>query len=808
VTAAVGAARRPPPPERLAPEALRRRADPAGFAFASTADVEPLTGMVRQPRVDAALDLVCDVGEPGFNLFVTRPDGVATFAALEAELRRRARARPTPPDLICLFDFADPARPCNVALPAGRGPDFARDVDTLVDEALQAIRAAFESQSYRQRHRSIHEPFESSRAELLAELRETGRRRDIALELTPAGVTSAPLIDGKPAERSDFERLSAEQQAAYTERVRELEPVVADVFGRLAQIERAETRAHRRLDREIALLAVGRPVEDVKRAWSTVAGLGDWLDALREDMIDHLELLRTGGDAARDTAAPPGRGRAARHRVNVLVTHAPDAGAPVVAARDASAYELFGRIDFETAIGAAVTDHLHIRPGAVHRAAGGFLILQVQEVLTRPFVWSRLKALLRSGEARIENVGAEYMLFPSASLDPQPIRVDLTVVLVGTPRVYTLLHELDADVRRLFKVHADFDDRTDWDASALDDYAAFVSRYAREHGARHADPAGVARLVEHGARLAGHRERLATRFAELGDVLAEANRWAARDGAERISAAHVDRALQERRSRADLGEQRRREATLDATLRVDVDGTAVGQVNGLAVAELGDRAFGFPVRVTATAGPGQGRVLDIDREAELSGPIHDKAFLILAGLLRERFGATQRLALQASIVFEQSYGPVEGDSASLAELVALLSALARRGARQDVAVTGSVDQHGHVQAVGGINEKIEGFFALCRERGLTGTQGVVIPSANRPHLMLDLEVVDAVRRGEFAIWSVATVDDALELLVGDPDHFAAVVAARLGSFAAGARRWLETTAGDGQDGLGADGTAD
>jgi predicted ATP-dependent protease len=785
----------------LAPEALCRTADPTGFGFASTAEVEPLSGIVRQPRVDAALDLVCDVDEPGFNLFVTGPPGAATFASLEAELRRRARSRPTPPDRIYVFDFADPARPSCVAVPAGRGPDFARDVDALVQEARRAIDAAFESQSYRERHRAVHEPFEVSRSELLDELREAGRRKGIALEVTPAGVTSAPMTDGKPAAPSDFQRFTLAQQAEYTETVRGLEPVVADAFGRLQQIEREEMREHRQLDREIALFAIGRLVADVKREWAMVAELGKWLDALREDMIDHLELLRAGGAAA-DGALPGARRRATRHAVHVLVTHEPETGAPVVAARDASAYELFGRIDYDTAIGAAVTDHLHIRPGAVHRAAGGYLLLQVEDVLSRPFVWSRLKELLRCGKARIENVGAEYMLFPSASLDPRPVDADLTVVLVGTPRIHMLLLELDADVRSLFKVRADFDDRTPWDDSALADYAAFASRYAHEHGTRHLDPGGVARLAEHGARLAGHRERLTTRFAELGDVIAEADRWAAHDDAELVTATHVDRALSDQRDRADLAEQRRREATLEDTLRVDVTGTAVGQLNGLAVTDLGDSAFGHPVRVTATAGPGRGRVVDIDREAELSGPIHDKAFMILAGLLRERFGGARPLALQASIVFEQSYGPVEGDSASLAELLALLSALAVQGLRQDVAVTGSIDQHGHVQAVGGINEKIEGFFFLCRARGLTGTQGVVVPAANTPHLMLHADVVDAVRRGRFSIWSVAAVDDAIQVMTGDAENFLALVAARIGSFASDARRWLDAAMPDGHGELG------
>ena len=757
-------------------ERLRHVADPAELPFATTAKVDVAHGMSTQQRVADALDLALEIETTGYNVFATGPAGAGKLLVLEQELRRRAAARTAPPDRVYLFDFENPARPAALALPTGRGPELARDVAALVEEARSGIRAAFESDSYRRRHGEVHERLEGRRQKVLAELQAKAREREVALELTPAGVMSSPLVDGRPVDAAGFEQLTPEQQAKYHESVTKLETILAATFARLRALEREERDEHRKLDREVALFAIGHLVEEATGRWQDVERVGDWLAALCDDLVEHLPLLR------RDAAEPaeqrlPAAGREdgasrrsplSRYEVNVLVTHDPEAGAPVIAVYGGSYHDLFGRIEYWNELGAAVTDHRHIRAGAVHRAAGGYLLLRAEEVLTTPFAWARLKELLRTGQARIENLGTQYMLFPSASLDPEPIDAPLTVVMTGSSQLYRVLCEVDEDVRRLFKVRADFDAEMAWDASGVAAYAAFVARQVRELELPAFDAAAVARLVEHGARLAEHRQRLSTRFPELADLIAEAGRRASAEDAATVGATHVDDALRARRRQSDLPEQRLRELTLEGALRADVTGTVTGQVNGLAVADLGDHRFGHPVRVTATVGPGQGRVIDIDREAELSGPIHTKGILILAGLLRERYCRETPLALHASIVFEQSYGGVEGDSASAAELLALLSALAEVPVAQRIAVTGSIDQHGAIQAVGGVNEKIEGFFALCRERGLTGDQGVAIPATNLPNLMLARDVVEAVADGRFHVWAISTVDDALQLLTGVP----------------------------------------
>jgi lon-related putative ATP-dependent protease len=760
-------------PAALAPDDLRRTCDPRQLGFATTSDVEPLDRVVGQPRAVEALDLALGLELPGYHVFVTGPPGTGRRTAAEAHLRRRAAARPAPPDRVYVFNFSKPRRPLAITLPAGRGPDFAGDVDQLVGEARRRLQEAFESEHYRERHQRLHDHIDSERHTILEELQARARTQQVALELTPAGVVMLPLVDGRAVPPQEMEQLPAERLEAHREAVRGLEEVVGTAFSRLRSVEREEARAHRTLDREIASFAVGHLVEDATERWAAVPAAADWLRRLADDVLGHLRPLVGDGESG-DSAEPP-TGPApgpdallSRYEVNVFVSNDASSGAPVIVAADPTYDELFGRVEYEAVLGATVTDHRHVHAGAVHRASGGYLLLQATDVLTRPFAWPRLKQILRTGRAGVENLGRELLVFPTVSLDPEPFAVELTVVLVGTPRLYEAMLALDEDVAKLFKVRADFDVEMPWDAEGERAYARLVSHRVRAAGLPPFEASAVARLIEHGARLAGGRSRLTTRLGAIADVVDEAAQGAMRDGVASVAAAAVEDALRARRRRSDLVEQRLHDRLRDGTLMVDVDGAAVGQVNGLAVALVADHAFGYPVRITATVAPGKGELVDLDREAELSGPIHNKGFFILAGYLRNRYASDGPLALRAGIVFEQSYATVEGDSASSAELYALLSALAGAPVRQDVAVTGSVDQRGRIQPIGAVNEKIEGFFATCRERGLSGRQGVLIPAANLDDLMLDPEVVEAVCNGQFHIWAARTVDEGIALLTGLP----------------------------------------
>ena len=779
----------------LETDALRRRCDPAALGFASTTEVEPRDAAIGQLRAHDAISFGLGVATPGYNIFATGPVGTGKRSALEAELTTAARGRPDPDDLVYVHNFEDQRRPIVLALPAGRGPAFAAAMTRFVEDARRELVRAFESETHQSRRREIAEALEHDRDAALDALKESGRKRDIALELTPAGVLTIPLVKGKPVTRDDFAHLPDEDQQHYQSALKDVEPEVREFLIRLRALEQEARERMRLIDREAGMFAVGHLVDELKQAFGQPPRLADWLDAVRDDMIDHLEEVSTsGGDEDPGELPAPlrralggdGGGLSAHYEVNVFVTNEPGAGAPVVSETSPTYLSLFGRVEHQGVFGGGfVTDHRYLRAGALHRANGGYLMIPARALLLQPLLWDRLKDVLQTGQARLENLGDQYALLPTTTLQPEPIDVTVKVALYGPPPLYELAWRYDEDVRKLFRVKVDFEPRIPWTAEAEADYAAFLTAEAALVGLLPLEAGAVARIIEEGARLAGHRDWLTTRSLEVKGIAAEANHWAREASAPAVSAEHVERALEERRERSNSIERRLLDAVADHTLMVEVDGTRTGQVNGLAVIDTGDYAFGHPIRITATSGPGKGDVISIEREVKLSGPIHDKGFLALRGFLENRYGSAKPLALSALITFEQSYEEIEGDSAAAAELFALLSDLAGLPLRQDIAVTGSINQHGEIQAIGGVNEKIEGFFRTCKLSGLTGSQGVLIPASNVQHLMLAPEVVAAVEDGVFHIWSEATIDEGLELLTGtSPDTVHANVRKRFSRLAA------------------------
>ena len=768
---------------------------------------------IPQPRVLQTLEVAAASGAEQLHVIATGAPGTGRRSTIEAWLRARAQTEPTPPDVVYLPDFHEPLRPRACRLPSGSGPAFAADVEGLVDDARRRIVEAFESEGYRTRHRELQDELDRRRGAIFHALEQRAVASGVALQLTPGGVMTFPIVGGRPVPPAEMDTIPDVVRERFEHAVEELKVPVQEGFAAIHDLERDMQARHADLDREVAIFATGRLFDAVRARWvdGDADGVAEWLDDMREDAIEHLDELRGPPEAEAVPAMlrgmAPDTDLRTRYAVNVLVTHEPRAGAPVVVPTDTSFYDLFGRAEYETEFGSARTDHRHLRAGAVHRAAGGYLVLDAVDVLSKPGVWPRLKDVLRTGRAKIENLAVQYMLFPGVTLDPEPMGVRVMVVLIASTDLYEMLRAFDEDVARLFKLRADFQADMARDAVGIAGYAGLLRALADDRGLPGFDRGAVAAMVEHGSRLAADRDRLSTRVRDLTDIAVEAAQEAARRRARRVGREHVHAALVARRRRADRPEQRLREVMLEGTLRIEVTGEAVGQVNGLAVSIAGEHAFGHPIRLSAAAAAGEGAVIDIDREVELSGPIHDKGFLILSGLLAARYGADTPLSLRGSIVAEQSYGSIEGDSASVAELVVLLSAIGRIPLDQSVAVTGSLDQHGVVQAVGGVNEKIEGYFALCRDAGLTGEQGVILPRANLRHLMLDPEVVDAVRARRFRIWPIADCDEAFELLAGGragvrrpdgswpPGSLNARVAARLAAFAEAAREMR----GDGRD---------
>jgi predicted ATP-dependent protease len=764
-------------PRELSPEQLRRRCDPASLPFTTTAEVAPLEATIGQPRALGAISFGLDIDGDGYNLFAVGPSGTGKRTTLRRVVEQTATNRPAGDDWVYLFNFADERRPIAVRMPVGRAPALARDVAKFVDDARRELSRAFESDDYQRRTRTIATDLEAGRERIIETFREYVAGLGLSLETTASGMMTVPVVDGKRVTPEAYEQLPEDQRDAFRARSREVDERAPGVMASLRALERDARERIVETDREIALFAVGHLVDALRQQYGSVERLGSWFDAAREDIIERLPQFRGAAESDSAEALPEAVAMerrqaremaAARYEVNVFIHRDAGEGAPVVVEDSPSFHNLFGRIEYTTNFGVVTTDHRFLRAGAVHRANGGYLLLQAADVAASPYAWDRLKETLREARARIENVGAQYPPFPTQTLEPEPIAVRLKVILIGPVAVYQALYLMDEEFRKLFKVPAEFDLEMPWDGPDIDLYASFIGSRVRDGGLRPFDRTAVARIVEQGARIAGDRERLSTRFSEIVDLVTESSYWAGEAGSEIVSAEHVDRAIRTRVERGGLVEDRIHELIEAGSIRIETEGTVVGQVNGLAVLTAGGRTFGQPIRITATSSVGRGEVIHIDRETAMSGPIHTKGFLILTGFLQHHYGRERPLALRASLAVEQSYGAIEGDSASLAELCALLAELGEVGVRQGIAVTGSIDQHGSVQPIGGVNEKIEGFFRVCARRGLAGDQGVIIPETNVRHLMLDESVVNAVREGRFHVWPVQTVDNAIELLASIP----------------------------------------
>jgi predicted ATP-dependent protease len=757
----------------LRPEELRRRVDPATLPFRTTAEVEPLSGTIGQPRALAAIDFGLGIGAPGYNLFVAGAPGSGRAGTLRDYLERLARERPAPDDWVYVSNFSAPDRPNAIRLPAGRGAELAHDMEEFLGSAQREIPRAFESEDYEKRRREIMADVSTRRGAVEEELQAFAADRGFALETTPAGIATVPLANGRPLSPKGFAKLPAEAREEVERHGREIHERVAQAMRQLRRLEKEAEDRLRLLDREVAQFALGPLFHELRDRYADLDEVLQYLAEVEDDLPDQLAAFRGAGEelpALLGGLHMASRGeQLSRYRVNVFVANGgPAAGAPVVVERNPTYYNLLGRIDYRASFGTMVTDFHQIRTGALGRANGGFLVLQVLDVLRNPFAWEALKRALLAREIRIENLGEQLSAIPTVSLRPEPIALDLKVVLIGSPELYHLLYALDEDFRELFKVKVDFAPHMDWSDEHVMNYAAFVSRRVREQGLRHFDSAAVARVVEHGARLRESQRKLSTRLIEIADVVSEASYWAGRAGRDVVTEADVAEAIARKDYRSNLLEERVQELIGEGTIRIEVDGERVGQVNGLSVIDLGDYAFGKPSRVSSRVSLGRGAVTSIEREIELSGPVHSKGFLILSGYLAAQYAQEWPLALAATLTFEQAYEGVEGDSASSTELYALLSALSGVPLRQGIAVTGSVDQNGDVQAVGGVTTKVEGFFATCKAKGLTGEQGVLVPRANVANLMLPDEVVEAVAAGRFHVWAVGTIDQGLELLTGTP----------------------------------------
>jgi lon-related putative ATP-dependent protease len=761
----------PERPVELTPEQLRFRCNESQFNFVSTAEVAALTNLVGQERALRAVTFGVSMPNDGYNIYALGPPGSGKTYAVTSVLERRAREMPPPSDWCYVQNFNDPAKPRYLKLPAGKGMEFEKDMDQLIEALRQEISRVLESEDYdNERNRILQEILRKRNAEL-AQLEQKAQERRFTIQRGPAGLFVVPLADdGKMMNQEQYSQLAPEGRREIETAGEELEAELTRTMRAVQVIEKDGRRQLAELEQNVARAAIGLPMEELKDKYADNEPIKRYLADMEQDVIEHVSLFRGGEDTSQGAAQFFGMAQRQvafdRYKVNVIVNHSDTNGAPVVIEHNPIYQNLIGRIERQAQFGALTTDFTMIKAGALHRANGGYLIVEAYHLLRHPFAYEVLKRALRTREIRITDLGQEYSLISTISLEPEPIPMEVKVVLIGNPLYYYMLQAYDEEFGELFKVQADFDSAMDCTSENTQSYAQLLKQQCDEKGLRHFAPSGVARMVEYGAELAGDQEKLSTKFADICDLASEASFYASQNGNTFVTREDVQKAIDEKIYRSNRIEQRIQEMIEKGQIYISTTGEIVGQVNGLSVMGLGSYAFGKPSRITARTYMGNSGVISIEREVRTSGPIHNKGVMTLAGYLNGRYGQDKPVAMSAQIGFEQLYEGVEGDSASSTELYALLSALSGFPIKQGLAVTGSVNQHGEIQPIGGVTEKITGFYEVCKAFGLTGDQGVLIPESNIRNLMLKEEIIAAVRDGKFHIYPVKTIDQGIEILTG------------------------------------------
>ena len=751
-------------------EQLTPFCDPSALGFNTTAELDPLEGTIGQDRAISALEMGLEIDAPGFNVFVSGAPGTGRSSALRSYLDRIAPVRPNPPDWGYVHNFQEPTQPAPISLPCGMMRELRDDMEQLIETCRARLPNAFESDDYARRVEEVMVEVQQKRQAINEDLELQARARGFAISSTQVGISPVPLHpEGRPLTQDEFGQLPDAERDRLRTAADEVQRSIAQATSEFRRIDKEANELRLQVDSDLVRFTLTPIIDELQEKYACHSHVVSYLDDVEDDMVHNTQVFKPAVDdrpAADGGSAQAKESFFARYRVNDLIDNTLCNGAPVEFEQNPSYYNLFGRIDYRAVAGMMTTDHTMIRPGAIHRANGGYLVIQARDLLKSALAWDTLKRVLWSGQIRVENIGEQDTPLPTTSMRPQPIPVSAKVVLVGTPGILSVLRGSDEDFRRYFKVTAEFDRTMERTPENLSLYASFVASEVAQNSLRPFDSSAVAAVLDHSSRLVGNQTKLTTRFMSVSDVLTESDYWAGKSGCDTVDLAHVQKALQQREYRASLADERIRESIENDTIRIDTQGEAVGQLNGLAVYYLGEHNFGRPSRVSARVSVGNGRLVNIDRETRMSGRIHNKGFLILNGYLQGKYGRNRRLSMSASITFEQSYSQIEGDSASSTELYALLSALSGLPIRQGIAVTGSVDQSGEVQAIGGATPKIEGFFKICQARGLTGSQGVMIPRDNIRNLTLKPEVVKAVRDGEFHIYAVSTIDEGIEVLTG------------------------------------------
>jgi predicted ATP-dependent protease len=756
---------------RVPAERLRWTCDPGQLEFETTDELAELEGTIGQERALRAIDFGLGMSECGFNLYISGEAGTGRTSSIMNLLKIRAREEATPNDWCYVFNFKAPDNPMAFALKAGMGCQLEKDMQELLNLVRADIPKALESKEYESNKSAIIQENQERNNAIFSELEKEALEKGFSLQRTVSGLVMVPQKEGRNFTQEEYDALPTGEQEKLDTVGNDLKGKLADVISQIRENEKAVKESLSQLDRNLGLSAVGHHIVPLKEKYREFGRVIEYLDLVQEDILLNLEDFK----GAPQQPSIPGLKLPVqtpsfeRYVVNLLVDNCGMAGAPVVFEANPTYNNLFGRIDHVMQMGGvATTNFTLIKAGSLHRANGGYLVVNARDVLLSPFAWDALKRCIRNSEIRIEDVLEQYRIITMISLKPEPVPLQAKIIMIGSPMIYYLLFYMEPDYRKFFKVKADFDSKVARTPEVLKDYALFVSTHCRKEGLLPFDKSAVAGILECSARMVEDQEKFSTQFMEVADLIREADYWARKQGSTTVTGACVRQAIEEKVYRSNRIEERMQELFEEGTLMVDTTGSVVGQVNGLSVISLADYTFGRPSRVTARIYMGRGGMVNIEREVKLSGPIHDKGVLILTGYLGGKFAHDKPLSFSASLCFEQNYEGIEGDSASSTELYALLSALSGLPLKQGIAVTGSVNQLGMVQPIGGVNFKIEGFFAVCKAKGLTGEQGVIIPRSNLRNLMLREDVAEAVKAGTFHIWSIETIDQGIEILTGVP----------------------------------------
>lgn len=761
---------------------LRKASPVEQFSFETTEEVSNLTTVLGQDRLTSSIEFGMQIDREGYNIFALGPNKTDKQSHIQQFLEKESQDSNTPDDLCYVNNFEDRYKPKVISLPAGRGHILEKKMKNLIEELPPTLKSAFETEEYQNRQQSLQDEVQAQQDQTFEELQNKARDKGLALMRTPAGFSFTPVNEeGNPLNEQEVKELSEEEREELQQKTKKLQEELQDIIRKMPAQKRKMREKKKELDQEVATFAIKDLFEEVRNEFSDLEEVQDFLDRVEMDVVENVQgilnnqgqqqgqnqLAQLMGGKQQNQQMPTSSGNPIldRYRVNLLVDNSQTEGAPVIYEDNPSYKNLTGRVEYQSKMGALTTNFNMIKPGALHKANGGYLILDARQLLLEPFAWEGLKRTLKSGKLKIESLGEAYNLISTVSLEPDPVDIDVKVVLLGQRLLYYMLCELDHDFQKLFKVEADFEDEIDRSENN-GKYVQFITGLIKENDLRHFDKRAVAKVIEQSSRMVGDNEKLSTKTEELKDLLVESHHWSTQNGHDIVQEQDVEKAVDQQIYRSARMRDKVQESINRDYIYIDTEGEAVGQVNGLSVMRIGNLSFGRPNRITARVQLGKGEIINIEREVDMSGPIHSKGVLILKGYLGERYAQDRPLSISASLVFEQSYSNIDGDSASAAELFALLSAIGKIPLRQSFSVTGSVNQHGKIQPIGGVNEKIEGFFDVCNKRGLTGNQGVLIPESNEKNLMLRSDILDAVDDDKFHIYSIKTIEEGMELLTG------------------------------------------